>query len=472
MLVILPNQLFDKKYLPNIKKILIIEEPIYFGHREKKMNFNKLKLVLHRSSMKYYFDYLKKNKYNVQYIDINKVNYNFLKGDITMFHPYDNLLENKYKKYNKNIKYIDNPNFILSEEQVERYYQKNKNKNIRHSGFYNFVKKEIDILKNKKSYDQMNRLPLPKNINIPSLPKTKENKYISEAKNYVNKNFKNNYGDVNDFIYPITHKESKKWLKNFVKKRFQNFGKYQDAIDNKNPFIFHSVISPMVNIGLLMPMEVVDEVTNEYKKNKKININDYEGFIRQIIGWREYQRYCYKYLYNDIKKSNFFKHKNKLNQNWYNGTTGMEPIDFAIKTAFKYGYLHHIMRLMVMGNILNLCQMHPDETYKWFMEFSVDSYDWVMIQNVYSMAMWSDKGLTMSKVYLTTDNYVDKMGNFKKGEWNNIWRALFYNFLDKHKDKIQNTPYGRNYIYFKKLSNSEKQKIKKTANDFIKNNKK
>jgi len=467
ILILLPNQLFEKKYLPKVDKIYLIEEPVYFGYRENKMNFNKLKLVLHRASMKYYADYNK----DVKYIDIDNINYKtLLKGDIIMFHPHDYFLENKYKKYNKNIKYIDNPNFILSDNQLEKYYEKVKNKKVRHSAFYNYVKKQIDILKNEKSYDKDNRVALPKNINIPNIPTIKDNKYISEAKKYIDKKFNNNYGDVNDFIYPITHKEAEKWLDNFIKKRFENFGKYQDAIDSKEPFLFHSVISPMVNIGLLMPNDIVDKIEKEYKKSKKININDFEGFIRQIIGWREYQRFCYKYYYKEMTSNNVFKNKNKINKNWYYGTTGIEPVDFAIKTAFKYGYLHHIMRLMVMGNFMNLCQIHPDEIYKWMMEFSCDSYDWVMIQNVYSMASWSDEGLTMSKPYISTDNYIMKMSNFKKGEWNNIWKSLFYNFTDNHETIIEKTPYKRNIKYFKKLSSDKQMEIKKIAKDFIKKN--
>lgn len=471
MLLLLPNQLFEKKYLPKINNILLIEEPVYFGFREKKYNFNKLKLVLHRASMKFYYDYLKKNNYNVKYIEYNNINYkNIFQNNITIFNPYDNFLEKKYKKYNSKINYINNPNFILNEKQIEVYYKKVKGKNIRHSAFYNYVKKNINILTNEKSYDILNRESLPKNIKIPKIPIKKNNKYINEAKKYINKHFSNNYGDVNNFIYPITYNESKKWLNNFIKNKLNNFGKYQDAIDNKNIFLFHSVISPMLNIGLLQPLDVVNKIKEYYDKNK-INISDYEGFIRQIIGWREYQRFCYNYYYDKIKHKNIFKNKNKLDKRWYNGTTGIDPVDFFIKEGFKYGYLHHISRLMIIGNIMNLSEINPDEVYKWFMEFSCDSYDWVMIQNVYSMSQWTDNGLTMSKPYISTDNYIMKMGNFKKGNWNKIWKSLFYNFINNNKKIISNTPYKRNLKYYEKLTKKEKEDIKLISNNFIKNNK-
>jgi len=461
-LIILPNQLFEKKYLPDTKNIYLIEEPVYFGFREEKLSFNKLKLVLHRASMKYYFDYLKKHKYNVKYISFDNINYKIL-NNCQMFKPYDYFLENKYKKYN--ITYLPNPNFLMTEEQLKKFH-KNKT-GSRHSAFYNFVKKELDILADTKSYDKMNRNPLPKNIKIPKLPKLKDSKYVSEAKKYIDKLFPKNYGDTKDFIYPITHESSKKWLNDFVKKRFENFGTYQDAIDNENIFIFHSVISPMLNIGLLSPQDVIDTITKTYKSNKKITINDYEGYIRQVIGWREYQRYCYMYYYKEMTQRNIFKNKKKLSENWYYGTTEIDPIDFAIKSAFKYGYLHHIVRLMVMGNFMNLCGIHPDEVYKWMMEFSCDSYDWVMIQNVYSMATWSDKGLTMSKPYISTSNYIMKMSNFKKGEWNKVWDALFYNFVDKNSSIIEKTPYRNNLNHYKKLSSEKKKEIQTTVNKFL-----
>ena len=203
------------------------------------------------------------------------------------------------------------------------------------------------------------------------------------------------------------------------------------------------------------------------KKKKRYGINNYEGFIRQIIGWREYQRYCYKYAYNDMTKLNYFKHKKKLSNNWYTGETSIDPVDKAIKMAFSTGYLHHIARLMVMSNILNLHRIDPKECYKWFMEFSVDSYDWVMIQNVYSMGQWSDGGMSMRKPYISSDNYILNMSNYKKGEWSVKWKALYYKFLTDHEKELKNTPYSRNLAHWNKMSKKDQNEIKKLANKTI-----
>lgn len=465
ILIILPNQLFETKYLPkDIDEIIILEEPVYFGYRDIKLNFNKLKLVLHRSSMKLYYDYLKeKTEIKITYIDFD-LNYKLKENSYVMFKPYDNYLENKLKK-NK-ITYLENPNFILNEEELDIFRKKNKQN--KQSIFYKFIKTKLDILINVPSLDKLNQNKLSKNTIIPKLEKIKDNsnKYLLEAKKYINQKFPNNIGSVENFIYPISYKSSLVWLDNFIKNKLKNFGIYQDSIVKDEPFLFHSIISPMLNIGLLMPLDIINKVT-KYYNNNKIKINNYEGFIRQIIGWREYQRYIYIYEYDNLIKSNIFNNKNKIDIKFYKGTTGIELLDDTIKSAFKYGYLHHILRLMVMSNIFNLCEINPNEVYKWFMEFSCDSYDWIMIMNVYGMGLWSSGNLTMNKPYICSSNYYLKMSNYKKGEWCNIIDALYYNFINKNKQILIKTPYKNSINYYTKLDIAKKKNISKLVNEFI-----
>lgn len=468
-LLVFPNQLFKYKYLPkNIKKVYIIEEPIYFGYREKKYNFNKLKLLLHRSSMKYYYDYLNK-KFDVEYIEMKNVNYNNFKNKkLIVFQYYDYLLDKKLKGLD--IEYIDTPNQVIKDKDFEDYHKNKENKKLRHDDFYKFVKDKLNILKNTKSQDKYNRKPLPNNhkpIKNPSLTK-EDKKYIEENKEYIEKLFPNNYGNLDNFIYPVTHKSSEKWLNHFINKKFQFYGDYQDSIHNKDIFVYHSVISPMLNIGLLNPLEIIKNAKNKYEKSKIIQINDYEGFIRQVIGWRTYQVLIYKFRYNQVIKSNVFKNNKKITKNFYDGTTNIPIVDFFIKEGFKYGYLHHIIRLMVISNFMNLCGIHPNDVYKWFMEFSVDSYDWVMICNVYSMGLWSDGGEAMRKPYISTDGYLMDLSNFEKGEWNDIWKSMFYNFINKNKKIISKTYYKNNVQYFLKLDKTKQYQIIKKAKDYIK----
>lgn len=475
-LFIFPNNLYELKYLPkNIKTVYVLEDPIFFGFRDIKMNFNKIKLVLHRGSMKYYESYLKDKNIDVIYIEfveLKNKKYSFMTTleSITYFEINDHLLQKRLDKVTKNkqVTILNNPNFLVTTNILDKYHELKTNKNkYFHKNFYEFMKEELDILKGVKSYDTDNRNALPKNITIPKNIKKVKSIYENEAINYINILFPKNYGESENLIFPIDHKEAKKWLMYFLKNKFDNYGTYQDAILDNNGFMFHSTISPMMNIGLLNPDYVINEVT-KYQIKYKIKMNNYEGFIRQILGWREYQRYCYLYAYDELVNSNYFNHKNKLNNTWYTGTTGIQPIDDSIKFAFKTGYLHHIIRLMVMSNFMNLCRIDPNECYKWFMEFSIDSYDWVMIQNVYSMGQWADGGLTMRKPYISSDNYIISMSNYKRDKWSTIWNGLYYYFLSDHEDKLKKTPYIRNLSYWIKKSKKDKNNILKISKKYIK----
>lgn len=478
--LIFPNQLFELKYFPTKPtEVHLVEEPVYFGHRDKLLNFNKLKLVLHRASMKYYESYLKSNKVNVHYHEIDNLDYNkILKSnpDLGVFNVTDHFLIKKLNKLGIK-KYLENPNFTVSQEQLEEYYKNNKSKKIINQGnFYNWIKEKVNVLIETKSYDNENRNPLPNSVEIPSLGTLtlEDKKFLKESIDYINKHpkYKNNCGPedltLDSCWFPVTHKSSNQWLLKFIKDRLVHFGDYQDAIrkepDFKYRHLFHSLIAPMFNVGLISPHQIIDEVLKI--KKSMVGMNNIEGFLRQILGWREYQRYCYLYYYNEMTKANVFNNKEKLSNALYDGTTGMPPVDDAIKDAFKYGYLHHIQRLMVMSNYFNLINISPDEAYKWFMEFSLDSYDWLMIQNVYSMGMWADGGLSMRKPYISTALYVMKMSNYKKpskkekdemkekDDWTEVWRDLFYKKLKAHRNIFEKTP----YIFQLKMMDKNKNK--------------
>jgi deoxyribodipyrimidine photolyase-related protein len=416
--VILPNQLFDKMYLLDGYKYIIYEHPHYF----ESYNYNKKKLILHRASMKCYFDYLKSNKFNVKYVEFNK------KLDVNnykLFDPVDKIeLLNKYE-------IINSPNFLLDDGLLDKY--RKKTDKFFFNAFYMWSKKELDIIPKVKSQDKKNRKVFPKNknIKIPNLLdlKNKNNKYVREAIKYVNKNFPNNCGNVDNFIYPIGHVEIKKWLKDFIKNRLNKFGDYQDYMKKDENYLFHSILSSSINIGLINPIDII----NELLKIKNVPLNSLEGFIRQLF-WREYQRYCYKY-YN-FNNKNYFGNKKKLNNQWYNGTTKIDPIDDCIIKAFDTGYLHHIERLMVIGNYMNLSGISPKEGFKWFMEFSIDSYEWVMHQNVYDMVFFVSGGATMRRPYASSSNYIIKMSDYKKGEWSEEWDQKYYDFIKKNKKKL------------------------------------
>jgi len=414
--LILPNQLFDKKYLDRTNDYILWEHPHYFT----KYKYNKKKLLLHHGSMQYYFEYLKSNNFSVKYFTYDKKPEI---SDYTMFDPID--------KINLPGKFIilDNPNFLLTLDHYKKY--RTKSKSFLFNSFYMFNKKEINIIPDIKSQDKFNRETLPKDIKIPNVSSNKcDKKYIEIGKKYIETNFKKNYGNTDNFLFPLTHKTANKWLSDFIKNKFKNFGPYQDYISKDESFMFHSILSTSINIGLLNPSEIIKKIM---KIKDKINISSFEGYIRQLF-WREYQRYCF--IYYEFNDKNYFGNSVKLDNKWYDGTTGILPVDNCIKFAFETGYLHHIERLMVVGNFMNLSNILPIDGHRWFMEFSCDSYEWVMAQNVYDMVFFVSGGVTSRKPYISSSNYIKKMSNYKKGEWCDIWDVKYREFLKNNKKKL------------------------------------
>ena len=454
--LILPIHLFNADILlgtlksldhsVSISKIIIIEEPAYFGNHYMKMNYNKLKLIYHCATMQYYKDYIKKHLppgISLDYIEYNEcINSNTRTGgyakikkglnNIKCFNPVDTFLEAKYKKiFGNKLELLETPLFLCSSKDLESYNDSKTTKNsYYHASFYTWQRTRMNILAGSKTFDTENRNMMPLSVKVPPLPENdakSSQQYLKEAITYIEKIWSQNLEPVyvqektksitpESIHFPITHTTAEKWVHHFCQKRFALFGQYEDSIDSvPRNFLFHSCITPMLNIGLITPQQVVDIINKYYNAHKsEIGIANYEGFIRQIIGWREYQRYIYQYAGDKMRNSNHFGNSRRLNSSWYSASTGIKPVDDAIRMALDDGYIHHILRLMVVGNFMNLVGIHPDDVYKWFMEFSLDSYDWVMIGNVYSMALWADGGLTMRKPYISGDGYIMNMSNYTK----------------------------------------------------------
>lgn len=472
-------------------EVLLIEEPIYFLDWERKLKFNKKKLLFHRATMKIYYEFLKnhslikKNRIKVSYLEWNKINTKIkwqseLKSykKIICYDPVDHLLESRLESLfsvEKNeLIYLETPLFLTPIDDLNEFMKFQKDKKVKRpfnqTSFYSWQRKRLNLLltSNGKpiggrlTYDVFNRSSLPNNISIPPLPSFPKNKYIQDGIKYVEKWWPNNYGDYDNFIYPINFEECYEWFNNFLKKRFFKFGEYQDAIsEREDPILFHSGISALLNVGLLEPVWIVEKVLDYWKK-EKVNIESVEGFLRQIVGWREFSRLVYIFGYEEMVSGNYFKAEEEIDKRWYDGSFGILPLDLTIRKAFKTGYLHHIERLMIMSNFMCLWGLKPIDGYKWFMEFAIDSYDWVMVYNVYSMGLYADGGMTTSKVYISSSNYIIKMSDFKKGEWSEKWDALYWNFIGKHQDKIRKM--GRlafQVKYYENKSDDDKKEMKR-----------
>jgi deoxyribodipyrimidine photolyase-related protein len=478
--LIFPNQLFEKTFLAKLdsSEFILWEANLFFTQ----FNFHKNKLILHRSSMKYYQDYLLKNNYSVNYFDfcdykkledifIYLKNNNYEK--INYFYTADYLLERRLLRYSEQYNIIlnklESPNFLT---KIDEFNELLNTKNYFFTNFYIKQRKRLDVLLindkpvgDKWSFDTENRKKLPKNVFIPKNI-SYENNYTKEAIKYVELNFINNLGEVN-FNYPTTHLEAEKHLQYFIENKLSNFGDYEDAISIKEDIIFHSVLTPSLNIGLLTPEQIISNVLDYHSLNP-IPLNSLEGFIRQVIGWREFILGIYAKEGVKQRKSNYWNFLRQIPNNFYDGTTGIEPIDYTIKRLSKSAYSHHIERLMILGNFMLLCEISPDEVYRWFMEFYIDAYDWVMVPNVYGMSQYADGGLITTKPYLSSSNYVLKMSDFPKGDWCEVWDGLFWRFIYLNYDKLKgNQRMSMMLRLVEKMDKNKLNKHLKVADEFL-----
>lgn len=479
-LLILPSQLFEQnRLLDKDKPIFLIEHPRYF----KDFRFHKQKILFHRATMQMYKDHLEKRGFKVFYIPFYDIDtlYRLCKeqkiSTLNGFDPVDKPFEKDFtsacKKHGISLIFHETPLFLSPTEWLNKLFT-GKAK-YRMQSFYIAQRKRLNILLTKDgkpmggswSFDKDNRKPLPKNISIPKIYRPKENSYIKEAKKYVEEWFADNPGNITTLYYPVTFDTAKKSLDDFLEHRFSLFGPYEDAINQSEPFLFHSVLSPLLNIGLLTPDYVIQK-TLDYAKEHKVPINSVEGFIRQIIGWREYVRAIYIMKNKELIASNFFEHNNKLPRSFWTATTGIEPIDLAIHTILESGYAHHIVRLMILGNFMLLCQIDPYESYQWFMELFIDAYDWVMIPNVYGMSQYASADLMTTKPYISGSNYILKMSNFKKGDWCDIWNALYWHFIFQKQKKLSATrEFSHMTMMLKRIDQLKLQKYLKRASAFL-----
>ena len=448
--IIFPNQLFRNSPILKLNcEILMIEDSLFFGNDKfYKLINHKNKLVFHKASMLAYKKYLESLGYKVLYSE-NKTNFSTVDylskylGNkyqiINIINPHDFLIMKRINRFvklnNLNLKVFKSPMFITNEDLRDSF--KSNPKKPLMGRFYENQRRSQKILVNsdgspqggKWSFDELNRKKLPKNINSPEIPKLPKNKFVIKAEKLISDMDFNFIGESNYFLYPTNFEEADKWLEDFFENRFFLFGDYEDAICQDKVFLWHGLLSPLLNSGLLNTKEVIQKALFYGEKNK-IPINSLEGFIRQIIGWREFICLVYEKYGTKMRTYNFWNFEYKpMPDSFYRGTTGLEPVDIVIKNIIKFGYCHHIERLMIIGNFMLLCRIHPNQVYKWFMEMFIDSYDWVMVPNVYGMSQFSDGGTFSTKPYISSSNYVKKMSNYKTDPWCEIWDGLFWKFI-------------------------------------------
>jgi deoxyribodipyrimidine photolyase-related protein len=364
--------------------------------------------------------------------------------------------------------------FLNSANEVSKFFADRSQ--FRQTAFYinqrrqwgYLLTKDGDPKGGKWTFDAENRQKYPAGREVPAFEFPDETDYYKEAREYIGKNFPDNPGFLDPEIrYPITTGETLQWLDGFLHERFESFGLYQDAMLKNGSNLYHSLISPMLNVGLITPGDLLGRIT-EHGTSQGIPLNSLEGYLRQVLGWREFLRGVYHAKGRYQRTLNYWGFQRKIPASFWEGNTGIEPVDLTIRKVLRTGYAHHIERLMVLGNFMLLCEFDPDEVYQWFMELFIDGYDWVMVPNVYGMSQYADGGLMSTKPYISSSNYLRKMSDFDPGPWQEIWDALFWRFMHVHRNRLNLNPRLRMLIgSFDRMKEEKKAKHMETAERYL-----
>jgi len=471
--LVFPNQLFeDSPAWSGGGDLFLLEHPRYFS----RFKFHKQKLLFHRASMKAYAEQLSRKRADVHYVPHEKLCQagglaRLLKQhgvrQLDVVDACDFSLQEELRDATGELKLelrvLASPQFLCDAKSLEAFFHGRKHFSM--ASFYAQQRKRLGVLLDngkpvggKWSCDTENRKRLPADLTVPALPAVPRRKHVNEARQYVLKHFPDHPGSVDDFFYPITHRDAKVWFNNFLTCRLAQFSPYEDAISRAEPFLFHSLLSPLINAGLLTPADVVEQ-TLRHSQQYDIPLNSLEGFVRQIIGWREFTRAVYLLIGRQQRTANFWGCENEMPSAFYQANTGIEPVDTVIERVRRTAFAHHIERLMILGNFFLLCEIRPDDVYRWFMELFIDAYDWVMVPNVYGMSQYADGGRITTKPYISSSNYIRKMSDFARGSWCDVWDALFWRFIYRHRDVFASNPRMR--VMALQLDRMDSEKLKR-----------
>ena len=461
--LVFPHQLFEAHPVlrKNPEKVLLIEHSLFFGDSQYPIRFHPKKIAFHRDTMDAFFSSLQANgvpseriAYRGGECELDTVMQTLSTDGFTHIvcvEPCDYAIEKRLlsttDSHGLTLELLNSPGFFNTRTENQQWRSTKKRWHM--ADFYKWQRTRLNILMEDDkpkggqwSFDEDNRkkIPVKQVPQIPSLPNEE---------------------------YPTTASEAKLWLDEFLHTRFELFGPYEDAIVPGQNWLYHSVLTPMLNVGLLTPEYVVERAL-AHAEEFDIPINSVEGFVRQVIGWREFMRATYEDHGVTMRNGNNWQHTRAMPQAFYTATTGIDPVDDCISRVNEHAYCHHIERLMVLGGFMFLCEIKPDDIYTWFMELFIDSYDWVMVPNVYAMSQHADGGLITTKPYFSGSNYVIKMSHYKKGPWSEIWDALFWRWIIKNQQKLAgNHRWSMMCKNAERMDEQKKQQHLDRAEDFL-----
>ena len=492
LLLLLPDQLSkNNKVLDFLKddNLLLLYEPHDSFYE---ISHHKHKLVFQISSFRHFI-----NSINYKNVIHEKISNKPLKltkylSTLNKESPFSSLYVSKPSEYstlkdlmyfcqlnNIDLKIFEDKKFITTDEDY-KYWAKDKKSTIQEF-YYRWLRKKFSILMDddskplggKWNYDKDNRQSISKlKSDIPDRINITTDKITLEVMIEVEQIFKSSHGDLENFNWSVTHDGAWEQFIIFLDTFLPNYGAFQDAINKDNTFMFHSLLSPYFNSGLLDPLKCINEAQKRFEEsNGEITINSIEGFIRQVLGWREFIMGVYWDNMPQYRQQNFWSHSKQLTSSWYTGDTGIPPLDSAIKESIYFGYTHHINRLMIISNLMNLSGIDPNDIHRWFMEMYIDSADWVMVPNVYGMGTFADGGIFSTKPYICGSSYMLRMSNFKKGEWCDVVDGLYWKFIEININFFKTNPRLSLMVNaLSKINPDRKKLIFTKAEEFISKN--
>lgn len=483
-LILYPHQLFTPQALPNVDTVFLVEEPLLFGvDPEHRRRLHKQKLILMRASMRRYAqEVLWPAGYKVEYIELdvfmqtqdllNKAR----KFERTyMFDPSNETITLRLLQARREmgehapaLEFLPSPNFYLKEQEIRQYFSDRHTHPF--AEFYQWQRERFNILiENYKPVGgewMLQPKPAKKGDQLPSFGVFGSNEWVQDATKYVTKHFPENPGST-DFIWPTSHEEAAQWLADFVAHRLDGYGPHADSFDSQAPWMYHSVLSSSLNIGLLTPQQVVEAALHRHAQ-RPVPLESLELFVRQVLGHREFIRGISLVGGSTIRQANPLKSTRRLTHAWYNGTTGIPAFDNVVARALAKGYVSHDERLLVAGTLMTVCEIAPADIHQWFSELFVDAHDWALTPHVYALSQFADTTTLQGGPYICTSKTIMDKSDYKTGEWTNVWDGLYWRFIEKHKTVLKKSPKMRTVLQkLEKLDPDQKRIISYRADDFL-----
>jgi deoxyribodipyrimidine photolyase-related protein len=457
------------------------EEATYVKHHKKKIAFL-------FSAMRHFAQSLRDNDYNVTYVEYDDDNN---QGDL-LAQVKHTLASNAFDKVvvtfpgeYRLLKSMQQWEHVLGIpvviEEDDRFLSTPSDfaqwadgkKQLRMEFFYREMRRKHGILLEGKdpiggkwNYDAQNRESMSAHQDIPEKTRFTPDDVTKTVIELVERHFDNHFGSIDNFDFAVTRDEALTVLNTFIEERLPHFGQYQDAMVEGKPWLYHAHIGFYLNCGLLTPKEAISAAEQAYHSGTA-PLNSVEGFIRQILGWREYVRGFYWYFMPGLKTDNYFNNDRKLPDFFWHGRTNMNCMRQCIKETHDNAYAHHIQRLMVIGNFSLLTELSPEEVQAWYLLVYADAYEWVELPNVAGMILYSDGGNLASKPYVSSGSYINKMSNYckncgyqvskKTGPKACPFNYLYWHFIDKNKEKLSNNP--RMAMMYKTYSRMKEENI-------------